>query len=37
MNTPAGDGQQWSWRMLPDQLERKMITRLKKWTQTYNR
>jgi 4-alpha-glucanotransferase len=37
MNTPAGEGQHWTWRMLPDQFERKMITRLKKWTQIYNR
>jgi len=37
MNTPAGKGQHWAWRMLPDQFERKMINRLKKWTQIYNR
>lgn len=37
MNTPAGAGQHWAWRMLPEQFARKMMSRLKKWTQIYNR
>ncbi|MGF6850287.1 4-alpha-glucanotransferase [Chitinophaga sp. W3I9] len=37
MNKPAAEGQHWAWRMLPGQFDKKTITRLKKWTQLYNR
>ncbi|GEP90307.1 4-alpha-glucanotransferase [Chitinophaga terrae (ex Kim and Jung 2007)] len=37
MNTPAGAGQHWSWRMLPGAFDKKRMKRLKKWTLLYNR
>ncbi|SEW44043.1 4-alpha-glucanotransferase [Chitinophaga arvensicola] len=37
MNTPAGEGQHWTWRMLPGEFDKKTMNRLKKWTQLYNR
>lgn len=37
MNTPAGKGQHWNWRMLPGAFDNKRMKRLKRWTSIYNR
>jgi malto-oligosyltrehalose synthase/4-alpha-glucanotransferase len=37
MNTPAGNNENWSWRLLPDQLNTDAEDRLKEWVWLYNR
>jgi len=37
MNQPSVAGDNWTWRLLPDQLTEKHEKRLKKWVKLYNR
>ncbi|RYZ00436.1 MAG: malto-oligosyltrehalose synthase [Chitinophagaceae bacterium] len=37
MNTPAQAEHNWSWRLLPDQLDKEARRRLRQWTELYNR
>jgi 4-alpha-glucanotransferase len=37
MNTPASGENNWSWRLLPGQLDKESRRRLRQWTEIYNR
>ncbi|MEO6917413.1 MAG: malto-oligosyltrehalose synthase, partial [Chitinophagaceae bacterium] len=37
MNTPAKSGDQWLWRLLPEQFTAKQAAKLAKWVRMYNR
>ncbi|RYD90230.1 MAG: 4-alpha-glucanotransferase, partial [Sphingobacteriales bacterium] len=37
MNTPASTENNWSWRLLPGQLDRATGRKLRNWTETYGR
>jgi 4-alpha-glucanotransferase len=37
MNTPASTGNNWGWRLLPEQVTAEAENRLREWTRLYNR